>query len=206
MPEEKKDPKLKEKCRIQTPVFRVGFPHLFKPQAIKGNTKLTFSVQMLFPKETDLTIVKEAMRNAKLLKFGPKENWPKKFVSPVVDGDDPEFAKTREGYKGCWVIKASAQEDQKPVVLGSEKDEEGKYVRITNPGDFYPGCYARAIIFAFGWDNVGGKGVSFGLDHIQKVKDGKQFGGRKSPEESFSPIGPGDESEDAEDDEDNGSF
>ena len=44
----------------------------------------------------------------------------------------------------------------------------------------YGGMYARAAIAAFAYDTKGNKGISFGLNAIQIVKDGEPLGSRVS--------------------------
>jgi hypothetical protein len=188
-------------CRIITPEFRVSYPHVFKPQAPKPGDKLKYSITMLFPKDSDLMGLspdnkprglKEVIKNAKTLEFGPKENWPKDLESPVIDGDDPKFA-DKPGYKGHWVIKATTNENQKPGVV------DRQMTPITDQADLYPGCYARAYVFAYIWyypnrEKPMKKGVGFILDHVQKLRDGKSFAGKKAIEEVFSPLEDLDES------------
>lgn len=183
----------KEKARLLTPEFRVSFPHVFKANSIKGS-KPKFSVTMLFPKDSDITPIKGAMKMAKIAKFGPKENWPDDLETCVVDGDLLKFA-DREGYKGHWVIKASTNEDQKPGVV----DEN--VVPITEPSKFYPGCYARAYVYAYIWEFGGKEGIGFILDHVQKTRDGKSFGGKKPADQVFQPVSSGDMGDDDDGDD-----
>lgn len=177
-------------CRIITPEFRVSYPHVFKAQAPKPTDKPKFSITMLFPKDTDLMgqspegkprSLKEAIRNAKLAEFGPKENWPTDLQSPVIDGDNPKYA-DKEGYKGHWVMKATTSEDQRPNVV------DGEMLPITDAAQLYPGCYARAYVYAYIWEYMGKQGVGFILDHVQKLRDGKSFGGKRPVEQVFSPV------------------
>ena len=151
----------KDLSRVLTPEFRVSYPHVFKAQAIKPTDKPKFSVTMLFPKNADLSGLKEAMKQAKIAQFGGKENWPDDLESPVVDGDNPKHA-DKEGYKGHWVIKASTNEDQRPGVVDENVQP------IVDQAKFYPGCYARAYIYAYVWEYMGKQGVGFILDHVQK--------------------------------------
>lgn len=190
----------KDLCRLITPVFRVSYPHVFKPQAPKKGDKLKFSVTMLFPKDSDLMgqspdgkprSLKDVIRNAKIAEFGPKEDWPEGLESPVIDGDKPKFA-DKEGYKGHWVIKATTSEDQRPSVVGPDMTP------LTEPSEFYPGCYARAYVYAYVWEYMGKQGVGFILDHVQKMRDGKSFGGKKPVEQVFSPVAASDDDEDEE--------
>lgn len=179
-------------AKIITPKFRVAFPHVFKPSAMPGADKEKYSVVMLYKKSQDLTPIKRALRAAKIAKFGAdKDEWPD-LESPVVDGDDSQF-EDYEGYKGHWAIKASTNPDQKPSVVDENVDP------IVDQGDFYPGCYAIASVFAFVWKFGKKEGVSFILDHIQKVGDGKPFGGKKPADQVFSPVSAGDDDEDDSD-------
>ena len=194
-------------CRMITPMFRLSHPHLFKAQAPKPTDKPKFSLTMLYPKGTDLMgqtlatesspsqpiSLKTVITNAKLQEFGAKENWPDKLQSPVRDGDDEEF-KDKEGYAGHWVIKATSNEDSRPGVV------DAKGVPITEASVIYPGCYCRAYVYARVWEYMGKQGVQFILDHVQMLKDGKSFGGKKPVEQVFGPVGDGgsDEAEETE--------
>lgn len=189
--------------RLITPVFRLSYPHLFKAQAPKPTDKPKYSITMLFPKGTDLMgqtlatdsepsrpiSLKDVIRNAKLQEFGAQENWPKNLLSPVNDGDEKA---ENEGYKGHWVIKATSNEESRPGVV----DSDG--VPITEASIIYPGCYCRAYVYARVWEYMGKQGVQFILDHVQKMKDGKSFGGKKPVEQVFGPVSAGDAEEETE--------
>jgi Protein of unknown function (DUF2815) len=141
--------------------------------------------------------LKTVIKNAKLLEFGGKENWPKNLESPVIDGDDEKF-EGKDGYKGHWVIRASSAPDQRPSVV----DKNGSL--ITEPADLYPGCYARAYVYAYVWSFMKRQGVGFALDHVEKRKEGKSFGGKKPVDQVFTPATmiEDDEDDSSDDDED----
>jgi hypothetical protein len=181
MAKEKEDKK--KKVRVVTPIFRVSYPHVFKPNTMnEANPK--YSIVMLFPKTTDLTDIKNALKQAKLQKWGSKENWPDELESPVSDGDSPKYA-DKEGYKGHWAIKATSHQDQKPTVV----DENVEPITSANPPDgFYAGCYARACVFARPWKFGNKEGIQFILDHVQKTKNGKPFGGKQPADQVFKPV------------------
>lgn len=199
----------KDLCRLITPEFRVSYPHLFKAQAPKDGDKKKFSVTMLIKKTSDMMgtspdgqprSIKRIIRNAKIAEFGPdKSDWPEGLQSPIVDGDSPKF-RDKEGYKGCWVIKAATGEDQRPSVVDRDMNP------ITEPADFYPGCYARAYIYAYAWEYMGKQGIGFILDHVQKLRDGKSFGGKKPVEQVFSPVEGDDEGDEDEGDDGEADF
>lgn len=194
----------KDLCRLVTPEFRVSYPHVFKPQAAKQGDRLKYSITMLFPKNSDLTKLKEAIKQAKIAEFGPKENWPKDLESPVSDGDDPKNA-DKEGYKGHWIVKASSNEDQRPGVVDAQVQP------ILDQSKFYPGCYAQAYVYAYAWfypDRLKPmkRGIGFILDHVQKLRDGKSFASKKSAEDVFAPVASAEVSPDADDGDDDTDF
>lgn len=218
MAKEKAD---KDLCRLITPEFRVSYPHVFKAHSPKEGDKPKFSVTMLFPKDSELMgqfiagydeesgqpkykprSLQSVIKNAKIVEFGPKENWPDDLESPVTDGDDPKHA-DKEGYAGHWVIKASTSEDNRPSVI----DENGKPITAENQSKFYPGCWARAYVFAtvYFWPDRKKpmkKGVTFILDHVQKLRDDKSFGGKKPVDQVFGPAPGRDRDEEADTDSD----
>jgi hypothetical protein len=57
-----------------------------------------------------------------------------------------------------------------------------------NPQEAYGGAYMRAQIHAYWYDVKGNKGVTFGLDNVQFVRDGEPFGGRQKAEDAFDAI------------------
>ena len=72
-------------------------------------------------------------------------------------------------FKDTWFIRLSSQ--FKPVVVDVNR------LAITDPSLVYSGCYARAAIHAYAYDVKGNKGVSFGFDAIQILKDGDPLSG-----------------------------
>lgn len=208
----KKTPKKVDKalCQLTTPEFRVSYPHVFKPNRVKPDDDAKYSITMLFPKGIKLIglapakveggprekrSIKEVITNAKIAKFGPEEDWPENIEEPVTDGDDPKYA-NKEGYKGHWVMKATTNEEYPPGVYGPDLKP------LTEANQLQPGCYAYAFIYAHVWEYMNKQGVRFILDHVQKSRDGKSFGNRKSVEQVFSPIEAPDDSNDGPADED----
>lgn len=171
-----------DQLRLLTSEGRVSYPHLFKPNAVKAGDKPKYSLTLLMPKDTDLKPLKKVIRLAKEAKWGvDKTKWPKNLMGPVNDGDDPQYA-DKEGYPGHWIVKASTNEDQKPGVVDQNVEP------ILDQSKFYPGCYARAYVYAYAWEYMGKNGVSFILDHVQKTRDGKSFAGKKAAGDVFQPV------------------
>lgn len=160
---------------VVTPQFRVSFPHVFKPHAFDDKQKAKYSIVMLFDKTHNISALKQAADAAAVEKWGAdKTKWPKNLRSPFRDGNEKSDL---AGYAGTIFVSASTE--RKPGLINRDK------VAIELEEDFYGGCYARAEIVAFAYDNMGNKGVSFALNNIQKIKDGDAFSGRKAAEVVF---------------------
>jgi hypothetical protein len=172
-----KEIKNAKSAKITTPEFRVSFPAVFKPKAF-GEGEPKYSIVMLFDKKkADLSALKKAYAEAATAKWGDKSKWPKNLRNPFRDGD--EKAET-EGYEGCTFISASSK--QRPGLVDQQLNP------ILTEDAFYGGCYARATLTAFAYDWMGNKGVSFGLQNIQKIRDGEAFSGRKRAEDDFEAL------------------
>jgi Protein of unknown function (DUF2815) len=195
MKQEKKKNSRNSERSLTTPECRLAFVHVFKPSAMKG-AEPKFSVTMLFPKKTDLSKIKLALKHAKIDEWGPDaDEWPEGLHSPVQDGDAfPQY----QGFAGHWAVKATSGVDFRPAVVGPDMEE------IIDPSKLYAGCYARASIYARAWEFGNKQGVQFILDGVQKIRDGTPFGGRKGVDQMFGRI----ESEEssAAEDEDDSSF
>lgn len=187
--------------QIVTPVFRVSFASVFearKADEKDPNSKAKFSLVMLFKDKSkpefasctdldaaDLTPLKNLVRDAVIEKFGPDTSkWPKHPTTgasllrmPFRDGAEKDY----EGY-GPGITFCSASSVMKPGVV------DHMCQPILVPSDFYSGCYARATITAFYYNNKGNQGVSFGLRNVQKVRDGEPFSGRTKAENDFDQI------------------
>lgn len=165
--------------KVRTPEFRVSFPQVFKPKAFESQEP-KYSIVMLFAKTADLKAMKQAVLAAAIEKFGPKEKWPKNLRMPFKDGNDKA---DMDGYKDMIVVNASAKADKRPGVVNQQLED-----MTEADGQFYAGCYARATLMAYGYDTAGNRGVSFGLQDIQKLRDGVPFSGRKKAQDEFEAV------------------
>lgn len=161
--------------KVLTPKFRVSFPAVFVPRAAMDGAEPKYSVVMLFPKTADLSKLKAIAKQALVEKWGDKI--PKDLRSPFRDGNEKEL----DGYADCIFITASSK--MKPGLVDGQKQE------IISADEFYAGCYARATVNAYAYDRNGNRGVSFGLQNIQKLEEGEPFSGRTRPEDDFDAIG-----------------
>lgn len=179
------------KTVIITPVFRLSYPNIWAPKFNQLAKREQYDIQMLFDKvinkEALMPMVK-LMNDLAIWKWGKK---PEGFINPFKDGDTKKDSsgaflyEKNPAFKGMIVL--SSWSKMPPGVM----DPTGKHP-ITVKEEIYGGCYCRAQLNAYAYpmnDNPGmAKGVSFGLLHIQKVKDGDAFGNRSRPEDAFAPV------------------
>jgi hypothetical protein len=149
--------------KIMTPEFRISFPKLFEPGEFDG--KLTYSIVMLFPKDADLSALKDAIVTT------AEAKWPGKVKGkkmPFKDGNERDY----EDYQDMIEVKASTKaEFGKPVVVDRNRDE------ILDPSEIYSGCWCRAQVTPYAYDMPVNKGIALGLVAVQKVRDDKSIGG-----------------------------
>lgn len=163
-----------------TPEFRVSFSNVFRPgKPIAGTSNEgKYGLTGLFKKGEDLSALKAAAEEAITEKWGAdKAKWPKNLRSPFRDQGEKEF----DGYvEGAIFINMTSK--QRPGLVDANMND------IIDESEFYSGCYARASINAFAYDNAGNRGVAFGLNNVQKLRDGEPLGGRTRPEDDFEPV------------------
>jgi hypothetical protein len=167
---------------VLTPKFRAAFTQVFKPKAFEAGKEAKYSICMLFDKEAQATPeykkMRELVAQAMTAKFGAKEKWPKNWKNPFRDGN--EKADEYQGFADTVFVSASSK--FAPGLIDQQKND------IIDPDAFYSGCFARAQVNVYAFDHMGNKGVAFGLQNIQKLKDGEKLGGRASAQSVFDEV------------------
>lgn len=174
---------------VTTPVFRASYPHLLKPQKNDLNGEMEYQVVALFRKGEDLSKLKAAAEAAVVAKWGAdKKKWPDKLKSPFRDQaerakKDPETGKRvlPQGYEE-GAIFLTLKSKQRPGLVDQNVQD------IIDDTVFYAGCWARATVRAFAYDQKGNTGVSFGLQNVQKYADGDSLSGRTKAQDDFAPV------------------
>ena len=168
----------KKKNFILTPVFRVSFPDIVE----RSDMSNKYRVQMLFAKDADISELVAAAKAARIKKW-PKGQ-PKGFQNPFHKVDDMDADEKYDGYEDGMIILAAASSYRPGVV-----DKQRNPIDLEEMDTFlYGGMYARAAVAAFAYDTKGNKGVAFGLNAIQIVRDGEPLGSRVSAEEAFADV------------------
>lgn len=162
---------------IITPQFRVSYSYVFKPnKPMQDGGEAKYSIVMLFEADSDLTLMKKAAQEAVKEKWGDKP--PKNLRSPFRDQGEKDGA----GYvEGCIFVSATSK--QKPGLIDSKNAD------ILDETEFYSGCWARATVRAYAYDANGNRGVAFGLQNVQKLRDDDPLGGtRAKAADEFAPV------------------
>lgn len=156
-----------------TPPFRAGFVALFRPSAPQGsNQEPKYSVRAMFPPTTDLSALKAEAQKAALDKWGDKV--PKSLRSPFRRND--ELENPVPGIGDDWIVMTfSAKADRRPGLIGPAKED------IIDDSLVYSGCWMRAEVRPYAYDNQGNRGVSFGLQNVQKLRDDEPLGSARIP-------------------------
>lgn len=175
--------------KVITGKVRLSYAHLFKPQAISEGADPKYSVCLLIPKSDKKTLKKindaiEAAKQAGASKWGGKI--PANLKLPLRDGD--EERSDREEYVGHYFVNATSK--QKPGVVDRQLNE------ILDSTEVYSGCYARASINFYAFNQAGNRGIACGLNNIQKVEDGDYLGGRSRAEDDFDALDDEDDMDD----------
>ena len=164
---------------LMTPEFRVSYPAVFRAKKNDLNGKDEYNVVALFKKGEDLSKLKAAAEKAICDKWGSdKAKWPKNLRSPFRDQGEKEGAGYEEG-----AVFMNLKSNQKPGLVNAQVED------IIDESEFYSGCYARATVSCYAYDQAGNRGVSFGLQNIQKLRDGDPLGGsRPKAQNEFAPV------------------
>jgi hypothetical protein len=167
---------------IMTPEFRVSYPSVFKAKLNELSKKMEFSLVALFKKGENLDALKKEAERAVIARWGSdKTKWPKNLRSPFRDQGERES----DGYEAGAVFMNLKSSQRPGLVDGGNND-------IINETDFYAGCYARATLRAYAYPKPGvtgqTPGVAFGLQNIQKLRDGESLSGRMKAQDEFEPV------------------
>lgn len=184
-----------KETKVVTGPVRLSYAHVFQPYAVRVDDEPKYSVVLMIPKGDKKTMralraAEKAAAEAGAAKFGGKV--PKNLASVIHDGDEEADLETNPEYEGHYYMSVSSK--TRPGLFDKDVDP------ITDSEEIYSGCYCRASINAFAYNSHGNKGVSFGLNHLQKIKDGDFLGGRSKGEDDFDAW----DEDDDEDDEDDG--
>lgn len=186
---------------------RILWFSVFKPRKGKGGKEGKHEFNLLFPKDSDHTAVKEAAMEAGKDKFAKAfkdaaGKWPSSIKTPfkrTADNDKLVAALEAEGIKvEDFPVFYGARSADRPGIVGPNGKADG-----IDEEQVYSGRWARMTTDAFAYEAEGNKGVSFGLKNIQLLDNDEPLaigGGRVNAESEFEAVeGAGDDSKNADD-------
>ena len=174
--------------QVKTNPVRLSYAHVFEPYSFNGGEP-KYSVTLLIPKddiETLLCIEKaqrQAYENAKGDKL--KNLKFEQIKTTLHDGEEYDTEELPE-YADMMFISVSCK--TKPGIIDQHRQP------ITDSSQVYSGCWCRADINFFAYNTAGNKGISAGLNNLQKIRNDAPLGGRSRAEDVF------DDWEDSEED------
>lgn len=171
---------------LVTGKVRFSYVQVFEPKSINGGDE-KYSVTLLIPKsdaDTYQRIMAEINKCLQENLAGTfKGVMPANPSLPLYDGDGLRQSGEPFGpeCKGHWII--SAKTNVAPEVVDANCNP------IISKSEFYSGCYGRASLRFYAYNQNGNKGVGCGLGNVQKLEDGQPLDGRTTALEDFgTPI------------------
>ncbi len=172
--------------QLTTSEVRLSYVTVFVPREDQSK-RLKYSVTCLLPK-TDVTGYNQLMA-AIQAEAQAEANGKLKGVSiqhvkhPIHDGDGVTQNGTPFGdeCKGHWVFTAACSEDRPPAVV------DQRVQPIMDKSQIYSGCYGHVAISIYAYDNQS-KGIGFGLNGLQKTRDGEALGFNFNAQNAFSAV------------------
>ncbi len=169
--------------KIITPEFRAAYCGIFRATAPRENPdgKKKYTIRAVFMPDTDLSEMKKAAANVAIEKWG--KNVPKNVRAPFrlneeLDNPIPGVP------DDAIVMTFSANEDRRPGIVDKNLND------IIDDSECYSGAWFRAQVRPFTYDQAGNKGISFGLENVQKTKDDEPLGsGRMPANKAFEAFG-----------------
>ena len=161
---------------------RFSYLNANEPKAVNGGTP-KYSASLIIPKDDKITIAKinkaieEAYEEGQAKLRGNGKSVPplSALKTPLRDGDlerpnDPAYA-------NAYFMNASST--NKPGAVDANNN------LILDTSELYSGIYGRASVNFFAYNSSGNKGITCGLNAIQKLRDGEPLGGHIDAEREF---------------------
>lgn len=172
----------------------LSYPHIAEPTVMKGDDgkpgKPKYSVSLVFlpgadGSAPDLTSLQKAVQDVAVEAFGSKA------LAGLKNGSIQSPFRTDGESKGypAGAIFLNARSDNQPGGAYAHRGTDGKPAPVAVEDlekVFYPGAIVRASLSVFAYNFNGmKKGVSFGINNVQKLSDGKRLDNRLAAVDEF---------------------
>ena len=145
---------------------QLSYEHLFEPTAPEDSiADPQYSCTLVFGEETDLRALQQAVDQS------GKNKWGEEYASLKESGNlRLPFRNDRLAEKGYppGSVYINVRSKQPPGIVSRFAGEDGRPLRITDPSEVYSGCQVRASLNVFAYDRAGNRGISLGLNNVQK--------------------------------------
>lgn len=164
--------------KVVTGECRMDYLNWAKPRLNEQSGKEQYSACLLVPKSDKDTVqyINQAVHAAVAAKWG--SNPPSGLRHPLRDGDQERADK--EAYQDMYFINVKS--NFQPDTVGPDLQP------LMNESDFRSGDFGRASLNAYGYDKNGNRGVAFGLNGLQKTRDGEPLGGGSRAKDDFEAV------------------
>ena len=166
--------------KVITGKVRFSYAHVFEPVAMAEGQDAKYQVSLIIPK-SDLKTLEKIEKAIEVAKVVGKDKISKNgklmpgLKMPLRDGD--EDRPDNPEYADCMFINCSSK--MKPGIVDKDLNP------IMSQDEFYSGCYGRASINFYAFNNAGNRGIACGLNNLQKLADGEPLAGGASAETDF---------------------
>jgi len=172
-----------EQSYVISPVARLAWPNLFEAKTIADGNQEFFSATFIFEEGVDLSELKAVAYECGVEKFG-KDQFDKMLKDGTVTTPFRHNAEAKGYPEGSVYINTKSR--FQPGVIDRYADPAtGEAREITDAGEMYPGVQVKAKLTPYAYEHMGNKGVSFGLDGVQRWADAERLDGRMSVADSF---------------------
>lgn len=167
------------------------YPHLFQPRVMKdsGNQTPKYQTVVLIPQGYDMTPLHKLALAAATKLFGSDAQ--RLIAAGVIKSPfRKQMEKAALGQMGYSsdpnAVYLNVASEQAPAVVDCNVQP------ILDPAKVYGGVVANVQVNAFAWNHpTGGKGISFGLQNVQILRDGPKLGGgNPDPKNVFKAVEP----------------
>lgn len=168
---------------ITGPNTRWSYANVWEPKSINGGAP-KYSVSLIIPKSDTKTVskiqaaIEAAYREGEAKLKGNGKSVPalSAIKTPLRDGDterpdDPAYA-------GAFFVNANAT--SAPGIVDADRQP------ILTRSEVYSGVYGRASITFYAFNSSGNRGIAYGLNNLQKIRDCEPLGGKASAESDFA--------------------
>ena len=172
-------------AKVVTGPVRLAFVNLFEARSSNPDQPPKFGCCLMIPKDDTATLkkIKDAQAAAAELgkgKFNGKV--PANLKTTLHDGDEEQDLEKYPEFAGHYYMNISANESYPPGIVDANVNP------ILDRSEVYSGMWARVSMNAFAYNSNGNRGISFGLRHVQKVRDDEPFGGSSRAADDFDAL------------------